>query len=227
MPIDRAQFISRFLYQISDEEFYWASGTPANDEVIKGAVALAKDDLGFDSHFSDFETLAQTIDECIAEELISQGNGVAAKNASKHPRVVALAGLAPQRRAGIAAASAQSLAWMEQCRNWVQDHTLRNQIAKRVFTGILVTVGRVKGYSDSELAALARIGAALKDMDLFVIRARGAIIEILAANATQIPSDKQTQIALKRLVDFTADYPANPQPVLKGIAKLNLPTAKN
>ena len=226
MAIDQTKFISRFLYQINDEEPYWVAGSPPKEETIKQALAIAKDDLNFESHRSHFEVLADVLDACVAEELASHGNGIAAKNASKHPRVLALVDLSETERAGIALVSVQTLAWMEQCRKWVQDHSLRNQIAKRVLTGILVTAGRIKsGYSDLQLAALAQIGVTLHDMDLCVIRARGAIAEILTANAAKIPTDKKTRDALKHFVDFTADYPANPQPVLKAIAKLRSVTA--
>src|SRR5215468_2639292 len=130
MLATRTEFVSRFLYQIRDDEFYGNPGTLPKPEVIEQAGVAAKDAIGFDAHRESFTTLAEIIDVCTAEELASRGSGIAARNATKHPRVMALKKLDSAQRASIAAASAQGLAWMEDCRQWVQDHSLRNQIAK-------------------------------------------------------------------------------------------------
>ena len=184
MITNRAEFISRFLYQISDDEFYGNPGTLPKPEVIDRAAAAARDVVGFDAHRASFAALAEIIDVCTAEEIDLRGSGIAARNASRHPRVAALKKLDFVARAGIAAAAAQGLAWMEDCRPWVQDHTLRNQIAKRVMLAILVSVGRIKrGYTAGQLAALAKIGAALEDGDIFVMRAREVIDEIVCNKA--------------------------------------------
>jgi hypothetical protein len=69
---------------------------------------------------------------------------------------------------------------MEDCRPWVADTTLRNQIAKRVMTAILYSIGRIKrGYTAAQLSALTQIGTSLQDMDIFVVRARDTIYEIV------------------------------------------------
>ena len=184
MITNRADFISRFLYQISDDEFYGNPGTLPKPEAIDRAAAAARDFVGFDAHRASFATLAEVIDVCTAEELDLRGSGIAARNATKHPRVAALKKLDFVERASIATAAAQGLAWMEDCRQWVQDHTLRNQIAKRVMLAVLVSVGRIKrGYTTEQLAALAKIGTALEDMDIFVVRAREVIDEIACNKA--------------------------------------------
>ena len=191
MLTNRAEFISRFLYQIRDDEFYGNPGSLPKSEVVVQASATARDIIGFDAHRASFTTLAEVIDVCTAEELASKGSGIAARNATKHPQVAALKKLDSAQRAGVAAAAAQGLAWMEDCRQWVQDHNLRNQIAKRVMTAILVSVGRIKrGYTAAQLAALAQIGASLRDTDVFVVRSRQAIDEILAGKT---PSNKSLQ----------------------------------
>jgi len=219
--IPQAAFISRLLFQIQDDEPYWVNGTPPTPQLVANACAVAKDEVDFDSHRSHFDGLAEILDACIAEELETHGHGIAARNATKHPRVVALTKSDSQHRAGIATAAAQGLAWYEACNKWVQDHSLRNQIAKRVMTAILVVAGRVReGYSTAQLAAVARLGASMRGMDLFEIRARGAILEILAANIAGLARDKSTLTAIRKLVSFAAEYPANPQPVLKAIEKL-------
>lgn len=180
--ITRAEFISRFLYQIRDDEFYGNPGSLPKADVIQQAATAAKDILGFDDHRASFALLAEVIDVCTAEELELRGSGTAARNATKHPRVVALKKLDSSQRASVAAAAAQGLAWMEDCRQWIQDSTLRNQIAKRVMTAVLVSVGSIgRGYTAAQLTALAQIGASLQDMDVFVVRARRAITEIVAA----------------------------------------------
>ncbi len=181
MVINRAQFISLFLYQIREDEFYGNPGSLPSPAIVEQAVAAAKDIVDFDLHRSSFALLAETIDVCTAQELALKGSGIAARNANKHPKVIELKNLNPEYRAGIAVAAAQGLAWMENCRPWVKDTTLRNQIAKRVMTAILFSIGRIKkGYSTAQLTALSQIGSSLEDMDLFVIRAREAIDEIVS-----------------------------------------------
>ena len=180
MLTSRAEFISRFLYQIREDEFYGSPGSPPKPEVIEKATAAAKDIIGFEANRASFSLLAEIIDVCTAEELASRGSGVAARNATKHPRVTALKKLSFAERASIACAASQGLAWMEDCRKWVEDYTLRNQIAKRVMLAVLVSIGRMKrGYTAAQLTALARIGSSLKDMDIFVVRAREVIDEIV------------------------------------------------
>jgi hypothetical protein len=49
---------------------------------------------------------------------------------------------------------------------------------------VLVSVGRnKKGYTAAQLAALARIRSSLEDMDIFVVRAREVIDEIVCNEA--------------------------------------------
>jgi hypothetical protein len=178
-----AEFISRFLFRIRDDEFYGNPGEQPKPELIKRAGLAAKDVVGFASHCESFTMFAEIIDVCTAEELASKGSGIATRNATKHPRILALKSLDPIQRASIAAASAQGLAWMEDCREWIQDHSLRNQIAKRIMVAILYSVGRIKrGYTPTQLTALAKIGKSLQDMDIFVIRARDTINEITSKN---------------------------------------------
>jgi hypothetical protein len=180
MIANRAEFISRFLYQIRDDEFYGNPGSLPKPEIIEQAASAAKDVLGFDAHRAAFTTLAEVIDICTSEELDLRGSGIAARNATKHPKVIALKKTDSQQRAAIAAAAAQGLAWMEDCRPWVADTTLRNQIAKRVMTAILYSIGRIKrGYTAAQLSALTQIGTSLQDMDIFVVRARDTIYEIV------------------------------------------------
>jgi hypothetical protein len=215
-----ADFLSRFLYQISEDEFYWVPGTPPTPQIVEKAAARAKDDLGFERHRAHFASLADLIDACTAEELESHGSGQAARNAAKHARVMALAKLDPAARAGVAAAAAQGLAWIEACQPWARDSTLRNQVAIRVMAAVLVVAGRVrKGYEPEQLAGLARIGAGMRWCDLFYIRARGAIIEILAANAAACPRDPATLDALRQLLEVAESH-ANPAPVIKAMASL-------
>ena len=184
------------------------------------ASSAARDALGFDAHIAAFTTLADVIDVCTAEELESKGYGQAARNAGKHPRVVALTKLEFEQRAAVAAAAFQGLAWMEDCRQWVRDATLRNQIAKRVMTGVGVAVGRIKkGYTAAQLGALVRIGASLKDNDVFVLRSRGAIAEILAASSSSIPRDSETMVEIARFLDSIAER-SNAAPVFKAMDKL-------
>jgi hypothetical protein len=184
MITSRNEFISRFLYRIGDDEFYGNAGTLPEPEVIARATGAAEDIVGFETHRESFSLLAEMIDVCTAEEIASRGSGVAARNASKHPLVTALKKLDLAKRASIACAASQGLAWMEDCREWVQDHTLRNQIAKRVMLAVLVSVGRnKKGYTAAQLAALARIRSSLEDMDIFVVRAREVIDEIVCNEA--------------------------------------------
>jgi len=184
MIANRAEFISLFLYQIRDDEFYGNPGSLPKREVIEQAAAAAKDIIGFEKHRAAFGVLAEVIDVCTGEELAMRGSGVAARNATKHPRVAALKKLDAVDRASFAVAAAQGLAWMEDCRQWVQDHTLRNQITKRIMLAILVSVGRIKrGYTAAQLAALERIGASLEDRDIFVVRAREVIDEIVCNKA--------------------------------------------
>jgi hypothetical protein len=217
---NRSEFISRFLYSLEDDEPYSNHGKPADAVTIAAASAAAKDVLGFDAHKGAFTSLAEVIDVCTAEELESKGNGQAARNAAKHPQVVALTKLAPEQRTAIAAAAFQGLAWMEDCRQWVRDGTLRNQIAKRVMTGVVVAIPRTKkGYSSSQLAALVRIGASLRDDDLFVLRSRGAIAEILAANVASIPRDEETMAGMRNFLDKIAAHP-NAAPVFQSMEKL-------
>lgn len=216
----RPEFISRFLYRVGDDELYWMPGTPPSAEVIEEAAAAARDILGFDAHSAAFTMLAEVIDVCTAEELESKGVGLAARNAIKHPRVIALTKLESVQRASIAVAAAQGLAWMEDCRKWVQDATLRNQIAKRVMTGIIVGIGRIKkDYSSAQLSALVRIGVSLRDNDVFVLRSRGAIAEILAGSLSNLPHDEVTLKALRRFLDVIAESP-NAAPVFKAMDKL-------
>jgi hypothetical protein len=220
MVASRADFISRFLYRVGDDEYYWVPGAPPTPEVIGKATAAAKDVLGFDAHQAAFTKLAETIDLCTAEELASKGHGLAARNASKHPAVISLGKLEPDRRAGLGAAAAQGLAWMEDCRPWVPDATLRNQIAKRVMAAIVVSVGRVKtGYTPAQLDALLRMGTSLKDNDVFVLRARGAIAEILAGNLGHLPKDKGTSTVMENFLDVICGSP-NAAPVFKAVEKL-------
>src|ERR1044071_4618943 len=174
---DRAEFISRFLYRLDIKETYSNPGAPPTAETIAEASASANDRVSFDAHQAAFSTLAVVIDACTAEELPLKGNGQAARNASKHPQVVALGKLPSDQRAAITVAALQGLAWMEDCRPWVNDSTFRNQIAKRVMAGIVTAVGRIKkAYSPAQLGALLQIGASLKDSDLFVLRSRGSIV---------------------------------------------------
>jgi hypothetical protein len=215
-----ADFISRFLYRVGDDEYYWVPGAPPTPEVIAEASAAAKDVLGFGAHQAAFATLAETIDLCTAEELASKGHGIAARNATKHPAVIALSKLEHDRRAGLAAAALQGLAWMEDCRRWVSDATLRNQIAKRVMAAIVISVGRVKtGYTPAQLDALLRIGTSLKGNDVFVLRSRGAVAEILAGNVSHLPSDKGTLTVMGRFLDIVCASP-NAAPVFKAVEKL-------
>jgi hypothetical protein len=217
---NRSEFISRLLYSLKDNEPYSNPGKPPAPGTIAAASAAAIDVLGFDAHKEAFTTLAEVIDVCTAEELESKGSGQAARNAAKHPQVLALTKLRPEQRAAIAAAAFQGLAWMEDCRQWVQDATLRNQIAKRVMTGIVVAVGRTKkGYSCSQLGALVRIGSSSRDNDMFVLRSRGAIAEILAASLESLPRDDQTIAGMRNFLDKIAAYP-NAAPVFQSIEKL-------
>jgi hypothetical protein len=166
--------------------------------------------------------LAEVIDVCTAEELESKGSGIAARNATKHPSVIALTKLEFERRASITSAAAQGLVWMDVCGQWVHDTTLRNQIAKRVMTAILVAVGRIKrGYSSAQLAALTRLGVVLRESDGFALRARGAIVEIIAGNIPQLPHDNETLTVLRQLLDVIgARSIAHAQPTLKAADKL-------
>ena len=213
-------FISRFLYHLRDDEWYGNPGAPPTPEILAQVAATAKDTLGFEAHRGHFTALAKIIDTGVAEELAVRGSGIAARNASKHPLVAALGKSDFQDRAGISAAAAQGLVWMEECRQWVQDVTLRNQIAKRVMTAIVVSVGRIKrGYSPAQLAALVRIGASLKDNDVFVVRTRGAIAEILAGSFSSIPRDEGTLLVMRQFLDRVADC-SNAVPVFKAMDKL-------
>ena len=137
----------------------------------------------------------------------------------KHPRVLALKKLAPEKQAGLAMASAQTLAWMEQCRKWVPDASLRNQISKRVMMAIIVSGIIKRGYSPAQLSALARVGSKLRDCDIFVLRVRGAIAEILAGLASAISRDEATQTALKKLVKSVLERP-NAAPATRAAQKL-------
>jgi hypothetical protein len=214
--MNRTEFLSRFLHQLRDDWSY----SPPTPATIQQAVAVSKDEIGFEKYRAQFVELAAIMDTCVAESLWG-GNPL------KHPRVIALAKLEPSQRAAIAVAAAQGLVWMDQCRQWVQRNTPKESIALRVMAAVLLVVGRVRnGYSAPQLAALARIGASSQDMDLVVISARGAIAEIMAVNTLQIPRDKETRIALKQFLDFTASYPHNLQRVVKAINKL-LPFTSN
>ena len=217
---DRAEFISRFLYRLDNDEPYSNPGAPPSPETIAKASASANDRVGFDVHRAAFSTLAVVMDACTTEELQLKGNGQAARNASKHPQVVALGKLTSDQRAAITVAALQGLAWMEDCRPWVTDSTLRNQIAKRVMAGIVTAVGRIKkAYSPAQLGALAQIGASLDDSDLFVLRSRGAIAEILAGNLESIPRDPNTISAINTFLERIADQP-NAAPIFNAMDKL-------
>ncbi|MEY2466951.1 MAG: hypothetical protein QOD03_1472 [Verrucomicrobiota bacterium] len=221
--MERSEFISRFLYQIRDDEFYGNPGSPPTASVIQKVSTFVKDELGFEAYRTYFITLADILDVCVAEEIAARGSGIAARNASKHPRVVELSKLDSEQRAGISSAAAQGLAWYEQCedQNWLQDHSLRNQINKRVMTAIIVAVGRIKkGYTQSQLAALARVGISLQTSDTFALRARGAIVEILAGNFINLPRDEDTLTALRSLLDRIASQP-NAAPVFQAMDKLH------
>jgi hypothetical protein len=153
-------------------------------------------------------------------ELKSKGNGQVARNATKHPKIIALLKLNYEKRASISAAAAQGLAWMQECSAWCRETTLRNQIALRVMAGVLVGVGRIKkGYSSAQLGALLRIGASLKDNDNFILRARGAIAEILAGSFGILPSDVKTLALMKQFLDVIAAGP-NAASVFKAMEKL-------
>ena len=222
MLTSSSDFISRFLYhaRTSEDQFYWVPGTPPTSEIIAQASGVLRDILGFAAHQAAFSTLAEVIDVCTAEELESKGQGIAARNSTKHPSVVALTKLDAGQRASIAAAAAQGLLWMQECRKWVLDTWLRNQIGIRVMTGIIVAVGRIKqGYSPPQLGALARIGASLETKDHFILRSRGAIVEILAGSLNSLPRDTGTLSALRRLLDTVADAP-NAVPVFNAMDKL-------
>src|SRR5215471_17312332 len=106
MLATRTEFVSRFLYQIRDDEFYGNPGTLPEPQVIEQAGAAAKDVIGFDAHRESFTMLAKIIDFCTAEELAARGTGLAARNATRHPKVMALKKLDSAERANIAAASA-------------------------------------------------------------------------------------------------------------------------
>jgi hypothetical protein len=217
-----SEFISRFLYHVHtrDDEFYWEPGTAPTPQVVAQASGALKDVLGFAEHQGAFSTLAEVIDICTAEELGSKGNGIAARNSTKHPSVVALTKLNALNRASVAAAAAQGLAWMQECKKWVSETRLRNQIAIRVMTGIIVAVGRIKkGYSPAQLAALARIATSLESADHFILRSRGAIVEILAGNLNCLPRDEGTISAMRGLLDTIAAYP-NAVPVFDAMDKL-------
>ena len=220
MPANKTEFIKRFLYQIRDEDFYWIPGTPPTKDVVAQASIATKDVIGYETHRAAFEKLAEVIDVCTAEELESKGHGMAARNATKHPSVIALTKLDSEQRAGVATAAAQGLAWMDDCGQWAKDTTLRNQIARRVMTAILVAVGRIKkGYESGQLAGLTRIGVSLQASDGFVLRARGAIVEILAGNISNFPRDKGTCKVLGELLDIIVARP-NAQPALNAVDKL-------
>ena len=208
--MNRAEFLSRFLHQLRDDWSY----LPPTPATIQQAVAVSKDELGFDMYRAQFTTLADIMDACATESLWG-GNPL------KHHRVLALAKLEPSQRAMIVVAAAQGLVWMDQCGRWRQHNTPKNEIALGVMTAVLIVAGRIRGgYSANQLAALARIGASSQDMDLRFISARGAIAEILALSIRELPRNKETLTALKQFLDFTARYPANLKRVAKAIDKL-------
>jgi hypothetical protein len=184
---------------LAGDQPYWVD-SPPSPSIISEAVAAATDRVGFEGLEPEFKALASIIDACCAEELELRGYGQAAKNATKHPLVAAIAQEPPSTRFGIALASGQGLRRMEDCRDWVQDHSLRNQIAKRVMTGILVVAAQRKTVGPMDrLAALAIVGSLMRDRDVFVIRAQGAIAEILASQINCIPHDPETLQAVQAL----------------------------
>ena len=129
-------FISRFLYQIRDDEFYGNPGLPPKPETIKQAAAAAKNVLGFDAHRAWFTLLAEADHICSAEELQLRGSGIAARNASTASTNCCSQEIkCRRRRAGLSAG--RSPGWHGwRIAEWIQNATLRDQIAKQVMTAI-------------------------------------------------------------------------------------------
>jgi hypothetical protein len=218
------QFLYRFLYQqnpspvllddyvankVTKEEFdraneqWWKNpDSPPDEQMVEEALNVAKDELGSQAYEAAFAALAQALDACVAEELPLHGFGQAGKNAKKHPQVIMLSKLNVAIRSQVALAASQCLAWMEQCRKWCQDENLRTHIQKRVLAAAIALISEKKTvYTPQELTVLARIGASLKDRDVFVLVAIAAIVEIITKHLRELPHDSDIVDSCKRLLN--------------------------
>jgi hypothetical protein len=215
MLADQGDFLKRLLHQGREGQPYWITARPTPEVLQKAATAI-KDEIGFDAHLSHFRLLTEVIDFCVAEYVDSMsGKGSAFQNTLKHPRILALANLEGKERTGVICAAAQGIKWIDEIQPWVHEHTLQNEIAKRVMIGILRDATKVKKcFTATDLNVLIRLGSSIKGQDSYGIIAQMAIVEILASNAANLQLDDKTCALLSRYLDDVAS-----QSDLKGILK--------
>ncbi len=195
--MDRAEFLSYFLWRHQDDDSY----LPPAEGALEQALAVATDRIGVEAYRPQFEAVVE-----IVKSDEAQGRW-GSRNLKQNPGITRLETLSPDERAKYIVAAMQILSWFDQCAGLIQARRPRCAIGQGVASTIINVAGKFKGYPPELLGALVRASASWTSIDLIVIMARTNPLQIMASQASQIPRDPETRAALAQFLANVAGQP--------------------
>jgi hypothetical protein len=210
--MNRAEFLSYFLWRHQDDESY----LPPAEGALEQALAVATDRIGVEAYQPQFDAILEIVK---TDEAVGRWGS---RNLKNNPGITRLTTLPPDERAKYIVAAMQVLSWFDQCAGLIEARRPRCAIGQGVAFTIINVVGKFKEYPPEQLGALARASASWTSINVIVIMHRTNPLQIMASEASQIPRDPETRAALAQFLANAAGQPVETlrQADLKAMVKI-------